>query len=337
MKSRAGSILILTLWVLSFLVISTIGLGRCIWAQLNFAAHLQDRLKMYYLALAGIEKAIVVLQADQTQDVDSLNEKWANSEELFKQTPLGDGYVTVSYQLEQQKKEGQKTTTVYGLMDEGNKININKAPVKLLKNLLEYIAGVEEEEASDIANSIMDWRDADAITSAGGAEDDYYQGLDLPYPCKNSDFQVPEELLLIKGITPQIYAKVFDVIAVYGEGVANINTANLLTLRALGINDELAQQIMEFRRGQDAIEGTEDDNIFKTPAEIINIGPLSAEDAGLIGALISMNAFTVKSDIFRIYSSGILKKGNRTLQRNLVCVVQRSKNGPVKILYWHED
>jgi general secretion pathway protein K len=341
MKPKKGSILIITLWVLSILAIFAIGLARNASGQLRLSAHLQDRLKAYYLAQAGVERAILELEADANPDYDSLNENWANNEEFFKQIPLGDGYFTVSYSLQQavQQESGQEQSqlTLYGVMDENSKININKVPVQILQTLLEQAAAVETEEAADIANAIMDWRDVDVITSPGGAEDNYYEHLDKPYSCKDGQLQVLQELLLVKGMTQEIYTQLEPFITIYGEGQVNINTVDAATLVALGLSSDLAQRIIEFRRGDDGMEGTEDDNIFKTVGEIRNIGSLFTNEAEQINRLTSLNVLSVKSNTFRINSTGIIKKGNRSLKNRIVCVVQRIVQKPSQIRYWHED
>lgn len=318
MKFKKGSILILTLWVLSFLSVFAIGLSRNVSSRLHFASHLQDRLRMYYLACAGIERAIVELNADEDLGYDILNEEWAASEE-FEEMPLGAGYISLY------------------IKDEAGKININKAPLSILKSMLENIGEVKPDEAADIANAIVDWRDIDIIVSPGGAEDDYYRHLKAPYPCKNGELQIPEEILLVKGMTPLIFSKIAGIITVYSEGKVNVNTADEKVLRALGLSSGLAEQIVEFRRGADEIDGTEDDNVFKTPAEIRNIGPLFTQESEEINRLTSGNVLTVKSNVFRIFSSGILKKGNRNLQNNIICVVQRFAGKPSRMLYWHEN
>ena len=315
MKRKKASILILTLWVLSFLSVFAIGLSRNVSSQLHFASHLQDRLRMYYLAYAGIERAIVELNADEGLGYDSLNEEWAEFEEM----PLGAGYISLY------------------IKDEAGKININKAPLSILKSMLENIGEVKPEEAADIANAIVDWRDIDVIVSPGGAEDDYYGHLQAPYPCKNGELQIPEEILLVKGMTPLIFSKIAGIITVHSEGKVNVNTADEQVLHALGLSSGLAEQIVEFRRGADEIDGTEDDNVFKTPAEIRNIGPLFTKESEEINHVISSNALSVKSNVFRIFSSGIFKKGNRDLQNNIICVVQRFAGKPSRMLYWHEE
>lgn len=342
MKSKNGSILIITLWTLSLLTIFTVSLGYNIACQLRLADHLQDRLKMYYLAKAGIERAIIELEVDETPGYDSLNETWANNEEFFKEVPLGDGYITVSYQLEERVSESQSVKeseeiTMFGIMDESSKININKVPAEILRVLLERIGEVERDEAIDIANAIIDWRDVDIITSPSGAEDKYYKDLELPYECKNGEFQVVEELLLVKGMSPEIFSKIKDIITIYGEGKVNINTVSSTTLYRLGLGEDLASRIIEFRQGSDSETGTEDDNIFKTIGELRNIGPLFTEESNQINHLISLNMLTVRSDVFRINSSGILKRGKQQWRRNIIYIVQRQKKKAPKMLYWHEE
>ena len=56
----------------------------------------------------------------------------------------------------------------------------------------------------DIANSIIDWVDPDNDAAPGGAESDYYNGLTPPYNAKNGPLDSLEELLLVKGVTPQL-------------------------------------------------------------------------------------------------------------------------------------
>ena len=57
----------------------------------------------------------------------------------------------------------------------------------------------------DVANSILDWLDPTSDTPrTDGAKDDYYSSLSPPYHCKNGPIDSLEELLLVKGVTPQL-------------------------------------------------------------------------------------------------------------------------------------
>ena len=83
--------------------------------------------------------------------------------------------------------------------------------------------------------------------------------------------------------------------------------------------------------------GTEDDYIFNTPQDLMNIGSLFTEESTQIDSLISRNLFGVSSDTFRIDSLGILKNESGARSREIVCVLKRQENKAPKILYWHEN
>jgi len=53
--------------------------------------------------------------------------------------------------------------------------------------------------------SILDWRDPDDLYRMNGAEPDYYQSLKEPYRCKNGNLDSIEELLLVRGVTPELF------------------------------------------------------------------------------------------------------------------------------------
>jgi len=335
MKTKSGSILILTVWVLSFLTIFAIGMGSIVSSQLNLASYFKDRLTMYYLAKAGVERATVELITDRNKTYDTLNEDLTNNESFFKEIPLDTGYFSVSYYL---KDKTGIDEVFYGAEDEASKININYAPTEALKSLLKIIGEVDDGTASDIANAILDWRDEDIVVSPFGAEDEYYKSLELPYKCKNKKFQILEELLLVKGMTPELFSNIKDLITVYGEGKTNINTASFSIFLALGLSNDFAERMIKFRQGSDEKDGTIDDNIFKSVEDMRNIGSMFIEESIALNRLISYDICTVKSDIFRITSSGILKKDKgRELSRTITCVLRRKGEDRPQILYWHEE
>ena len=334
MKTKNGSILILTVWILSFLTIFAIGMGSIVSSQLNLASYFKNRLTIYYLAKAGIERAVVELIMDKTKAYDTLNEDLTNSESFFKEIALDTGYFSVSYNL---KDKAGIDEVFYGAEDESSKININYAPVEAITSLLKTIGEVDEGGAADIANAIIDWRDEDVVVSPRGAEDDYYKSLDLPYNCKNGKFQILEELLLVRGVTPELFLKIKDSITVYGEGKTNINTAGFSIFVALGLSNDFAERMIKFRQGTDEKDGTIDDNIFKSVEDMRNIGPMFTEESLALNRLISYDICTVKSNVFRINSFGILKNNGKELKRTITCVVERHDENRPKVLYWHEE
>ncbi len=85
----------------------------------------------------------------------------------------------------------------------------------------------QQEIKQDVTDAISDWLDADnELRFPGGAEDDFYLTLDEPYRAANRNFAHPSELLLVKGVTREIYLKLSPYIATLPPGsTINVNTA----------------------------------------------------------------------------------------------------------------
>ena len=70
-----------------------------------------------------------------------------------------------------------------------------------------------------------------------------------PYSCRNAPFKSLEELLLVKGITPELfYGKdeipgIRNYLTIQGDGAVNINTADPVVLEAL--SDDLDSSMIE--------------------------------------------------------------------------------------------
>lgn len=302
------------------------------FSRLLFAKYAKNRIISYYLAKAGIEKAVFMIEADESEGVISFSVPILNDEDIFKEYPLGAGFFTVCGD-----REGDEEQVLYGVEDESAKININKAPSEVLVSMLVNTADVSPEEALEIANSIVDWRDKDSHISDGGAEESYYSELDMPYRCKNSDFEIEEELMLVKGMTPDIFKKISGVITVYGTGKVNINTMKKKTMLALGFSPEFAGSIDEYRKGGDGIAGTEDDMVFLSPGEIRETGFLSWADSTAVNSLSSAGLLGVNSDVFKISSTGFVSGGDKRYAKKVMCFVQRKKGENPVILRWVED
>ncbi len=96
------------------------------------------------------------------------------------------------------------TRPLFGLIDEGAKLNLNTATV----DMLQMLPGMTPE----LAASIVTWRSAGS-SQTGGASDSTYARLDPPYRCKHAPFETVEELRLVYGMTTDL---------LYGEDI-NLN------------------------------------------------------------------------------------------------------------------
>jgi len=230
-------------------------------------------------------------------------------------------------------------------------------------NILLYI-GLQQNQAMQIAGSIVDWRDSDgtiASSSAGllyGAENDYYQGLDPAYMCKNADFNHINELSVVRGVTKDIMDKIKPYITVYGNGKVNINTASGPVLNALigpGFPD-LAEKIVDYIAGADKEIATRDDRWFSLGPVVIdrkrdgfveiknlqdaqwyaNIYGIRTEEYNRLKELASgINpVFSASSDVYRLRVLSEVKKVK--VQLEAVYDFTQDKES-AKIKFWYQD
>lgn len=327
-----GSVLVMAIWMIAILVIFVVSLSALVSSRLNSFKYFRDINRASLMASGAVYKVMAELDKEAASSYfDALSESWNNSPDLFKEIKLGSGVATVSYEYPQLDGE---PITFYGCADEEQRININKAVTSMFESLFTNVASVDAESASKLARAIIDWRDADSITRPeGGAEDDYYMTLSPPYHCRDGNFEIAEELLLVKGMIPEIYSKIKDSITVYGiGGRVNINTATSNTLLVLGLTETLIKKIYRFRTGTDGTLGTTDDNIITRSDELINklndFSALTADEINLLNNLIVQDLITVESKYFRIKVKGIVN--NKT--REILCIIQRGG----QIIFWRE-
>jgi len=315
--NRRGIALILVLLVVSIITALTIQLNRDTRSGVYEAANLSDSLRLRYIAESGFHVGEAILLADRNA-FDALTEPWANTE-------------MVSFRSERFFDKGSFKLMIE---DEGGRIAINRLvsgnaynpPVRDL--LLRLLTGpyfrMERGKAVELTDAIKDWIDADNEVTGGGAEKAFYSSLERPYPAKNAPLDCIEELLMVKGMTLDLfYGKadspgLFRCLTVFGDGRVNINTAPKYVLRALaeGMTDDEVERLDKYRRDERNNLG---DPLWyqKLPrAAGINI------PAGLIA---------VRSGIFRVTAVGLQ---GRVAERVTGVVKREASRKKVSLLSW---
>jgi len=128
--------------------------------------------------------------------------------------------------------------------DLGEQLNINMVDVNQLRAFFAYALG-DYNKADQLSQTITDWRDLDDTPQPNGDERDGYikKGL-LALPA-NGPFRQVEDLLMVEGMTPEIYARVAPDFTVYGNGQINVNTAPVEVLRSIpGMTDAIVNNIL---------------------------------------------------------------------------------------------
>ena len=170
---------------------------------------LQNRQKLYDIAEDDISTAIfesrLLLHTHQIADAQS---------DTFE---LSDSNARVSTWSIPQKWVFQTRSikTIVSVTSENDKVNLNMAAPALLSAIFASY-GVHKQEALNLAAAIHDWRDHDNIPIPFGAEADaYMKHSKAVYKPRNGPFQSIGELNYVKGMTPQIFSCIKDLITIY--------------------------------------------------------------------------------------------------------------------------
>ena len=317
--------LLMTILIISLLLVMTLRFNMSMRSSLTSAANLQDGITLDNMAKSVFNSARAVLSVDATESsFDTLHEDWANLEatpEYFAYFfSNGRGGVDIS------DHSGRLQINSLLQNDEGIWI-INEEQKKIWTNLLsveEFELG--EDEALNIIEAIIDWLDEDdEPLGFGGAESSYYQDLDTPYAPRNGPMEFTEELLLVKGITNELYLGTGEVpglaslVTPHGrDGKININTADPFVLGALSdqIDPDMVDGMLTFR--------DDEENDLGNP-EWYKLAPGFPGDVIIEPALI-----TTSSSFFEILTEVV--SGN--MRKKVWAMVIRGPEGSSDLVYW---
>ena len=336
---QRASILIFALWTLSILSVFAITIGIGVRQKMILVKRLEERSKLFTLTSSGVYKAISILMNEIKSDGHYdrvVKSRLNNNPQSFSSVSWPEGSFEISYSSKED--DGLKK---YGVTDEESKINLNHTEENILNRFFKNISGLAEEKAAELARAIIDWTKSGESELEGFVSEDYYSNLEFPYPKKEGNFEILEELLLVKGMTPRILEDLRDYVTIYGSGKININTAQKPVLMALGMEEELANKILFVRQGLDGREATEDDYIFTDINDLINTLSfwVDLEDAErqTLDGLIEQNKLTGQSFFYRIQSRGTVHRAptfhTDKTESVITCVFNVKSR---RIVYWRE-
>jgi general secretion pathway protein K len=186
-RDQRGVALIIVLWIFIFLFAVAVDFSSNVRDEASAAHRFSEDTQGYYLALAGFQRGLYEY-ALQSQGAAA------------QRTESAPGFFDLSWHEE---KLGSGLLRVR-LIDEGGKINLNRADENTLRRIFTNL-GVDEPRRSEVVDSILDWIDPDNLHRVNGAENDYYESLSPPYTAKNGLFDTVEELLWVKGMTADLF------------------------------------------------------------------------------------------------------------------------------------
>ncbi len=244
--------LVVVIWVATLLTVVLSAFAFSMRTEVEGARNFKEEAEMAALAEAGVARAVAEVLNGERQggEAAAAVARYASGE-----VPLGRGSFEVTIQ------------------DEERRVPLNRTGPDVLTRLFRQ-TGVDARAAEAIADAILDWRDPDDLHRLQGAETEYYRALPVPYRARNGDFETLEELLLVKGVTPEIFAgtatpeRLAELLArrpderdfqageylglarfltVWGSGRVNLNTASSDVLVAMGVPPAEAQALRQTR------------------------------------------------------------------------------------------
>jgi type II secretory pathway component PulK len=177
-RKNKGLVIIAVLWMVVVLMVMSAILGRKSRLDMKICMARMEAVRCKWACRAGIEKAMAVMNGDETEN-DSLLDVWSDNPEDFNDVMLDQCVFTVR------------------VIDESSKLNINTATKEQLLGLPDMV--------EEIADAIIDWRDSDDTPSGAGVESGYYESLTYGYMARNGPFRTLRELLLVKDVTEELF------------------------------------------------------------------------------------------------------------------------------------
>lgn len=300
-KHQRGVALLTAILITALASILAVTMASRQHVEIRRTANVLESERAYLFALGAEGWVKHILQRDDPQK-DSLDEDWA-----LNLPPISvEGAQLAGHVEDLQGRFNLNNVVLQG--------KAHKPAVELFQHLLQSL-----EMSPDLAQALVDWIDEDMdVSFPGGAEDDEYLSMPVPYRAANRPLISPSELLLIKGFTPEIYAVLAPLVtALPIPTPININTAPPQVLALLG--EGVSAGDLE------AVVALRNDKPFTTTDELLKDGAFQ----GRAQLLKQPGVLSVKSDFFLL--QGAARFGDRG-KVDLYSLFSR-KGGKVAVLW----
>ena len=210
---------------------------------------------------------------------------------------------------------------------EGGRLNLNwilagenPQRIALLRQYLE-VKGIDLNERDRMIDCLLDYVDPDDLPRLNGAESE------PGYQPRNSLFQQLEELKRVKGWEKFTAQANWEAdFTLFSSGPVDLVWASRDVLLALpGLNEQLADRFLQYRRGPDEIDGTEDDPEFESLDQVRLALGFTPEQFAQLSGLIGFN-----DQVVRVVSVG--KSGDVT--RTVEMIIRKSAQP--QMIRWKE-
>jgi general secretion pathway protein K len=253
-NSRQGSALLMVLWLTAALAAIGLAVANNVRGETERTETSVDDAKSYFAARGAIDRA-------------ALHILWGQNYFTEDHRPIY--YVAGSPSMELAFPEADVHVDI---VPEASKLGLNGSRPEDLFRLL-FALGTPEDRAAQIAAAIVDWRTPVNQTNPSPF-DAFYLSQSPSFLPRHASFLENEELLLVQGITADLYygaslgtthAGLRDCVSVYGSPWAvDINTAQPAVLQTIGLAAADVQSIMQLRAARPILDYKELANIAQS-------------------------------------------------------------------------
>jgi general secretion pathway protein K len=241
--SSRGSALLAVLWLSAALAAIAFSLANSVRGETERTTAEVSGVRAYYLATGAVERALLYME-------------WAGA---FKRPDGSPGWEPGVSVLNFDFPTGQATVRI---ISEAARMNVNSAQPEDLYRLL-LALGADSDRARGIVAGILDWRQT-VPQGVATDFDRYYLTLNPSFRARHASFQEIEELLLVRGMTPDLFYGTYerddagrltprgglrDCVSIFGStSVFDVNGAEPALLAAIGLSPEAVSAIVARRR-----------------------------------------------------------------------------------------
>lgn len=317
-SSRRGSALLAVLWLVAALSAIAFSVAGTVRGEMERTSTALDGTRAYYLATGAVERALLYMQwGQQYGNPDGSSPYYGTWTRSLRFTfPTGEAVVEI--------------------VPETAKLNLNSARPQDLLRLLAAL-GVQPDLARQITAAIVDWRSA-----PGGEQftdfDRYYLSLVPSFRPPHASFQEVEELLVVRGMTPDLFhgrldrdaegrltprAGLKDCVSIYGGGSVDVNTAPAEVLAAVGLGEQEVNAVLQAREARP----------FRTPDQLRAV--VSQDEARARLLIGGGPQYTLRATARLRLADGTLSDLSRSA--GAIVMIGRAGYGSAgRVLRWHD-
>lgn len=253
-ERNEGVALILTLLFVVLLTVLVVEFAYETQVDASYALNSDSDFQGRLAARSAVYKGIAVLEADRLQSevgaagesspADSRLSAWALPGEF---EPLNDAVMRATI-TDEYGKINLNAMVDYSTGDRVIREQLREALIELFTQRAN-VSGADVNPES-LVDAIIDWLDEDDDVDGDGAESEFYQAAETPYPCKNGPMDSIEELLLVKGMTPALYfgdrnadppqLPLSELLTVHGDWLGRINPNTVRIDYDTGVSEVLS-------------------------------------------------------------------------------------------------